>query len=236
MGHNHQLFEKMIKFGQDEYELITHNYPALDKSQDTLEFLAKYFANEISKHMTKNDTYALLGVSLGASLCLRINEILGNNAENLFLLATGGTRVARIRKEMITAAIDNQSEIDFLKQVLSLDNEVNFLSHFCENKSNASEYFHKLQKIWHESQDEAVSDFIELSLAAIEIDYETQLSRYQSKIIILWGDKDKVFSKRNLSKIVECAPEATVIRFKEYGHYLPLEAPQEVLKVVRNYV
>jgi len=137
---------------------------------------------------------------------------------------------------MILNALKESQEKDFVKRMLSLDSEENFLSHFCENQDSAAAYYAYLAKSWENATEQVLKQFIDLSKAAIEIDYEHLLSHFQSKIIILWGDKDKVFSKRNLSKIIDCAPEATIVRFKNFGHYLPIEAPQEVIKIVSNYV
>lgn len=232
LGHDKNLFND---FKSDEkLELVYLEYPLneLDNQKDYLEYCANYFA-QLIKVLNPND-FMLAGVSLGASLCLRINQILSNKAHSLILMAPGGTKVARIRKEMIEDAANKLNDEDFLNKILNLDSEEEFLSHFSKNTEEAKNYYKHLTNSWNQVSASQYAQFKKLSLAATNIDYEDQLKRFQFKTIILWGEKDKVFSKKNLEKLKEVAPNATYILYPEFGHYLPIEAPEEFLQVARK--
>lgn len=231
MGHQHSYYH-LLK----DPSYIFLDYP---KNINNLEDIAQELSSHIKSILaqdSKNQRFCLAGTSLGASLCLRINEILNNEATKLFLIATGGPQVSRIRKIFIEDAAKNMTPHSFLEKILALTSEETFLDHFSANKDKASVYFHQLKTCWQKNEEDQVHNFHQLSLNATAINYEDLMKRYEDKIVIIWGLKDKVFSKRNLSLIQKIIPNAKYHIKEELGHYMALEQPEFITNTVRLYV
>lgn len=205
------------------------------ESEDSLEYLAQYFANKIIE--TGAQDFCLIGVSLGATLSLRINEILNNKASHIIMMAPGGLKVARARREMVTHAIHNMDIEEFIRKALGLDGLDSFLSHFNSNEKVARDYYPIIEEFWsgkfNSSQAEA---FKKMAIDALNVNYEHLLDQYQTKIHLLWGEQDKIFSMRHFRKLKNKIPAADINLFNNVGHYLPIEAPEHLDKIVNNYV
>lgn len=232
LGHDKNMFKEFSSDEKCEFVCLEYPYTELGNQKDYLEYCANYFASLI-KVLNPND-FILAGVSLGASLCLRINQILANKATSLILMAPGGTKVARIRKEMIEDAASKLSDEEFVNKILSLESREDFLAHFSQNITQAQEYYKIITDTWLNADGHTYEEFKKLSVAATTIDYEELYKRFQFKTIILWGEKDRVFSKKNLEKLKEVAPSATYMIYPEFGHYIPIEAPMEFLNIARK--
>lgn len=232
LGHDKNLFNEFTSDEKCEFVCLEYPYSELNNQKDYLEYCANYFA-QLIKVLNPSD-FILAGVSLGASLCLRINQILANKAHSLILMAPGGTKVTRIRKEMIEDASNKLNNEEFVNKILSIESQEDFVSHFSQNTEKANEYYRTLSESWQNADAHTYQEFKKLSIAATNIDYEDLYKRFQFKTFILWGEKDKVFSKKNLEKLKEVAPSATYVLYPEFGHYLPVEAPIEFLNIARK--
>jgi len=226
------------------YNWVKHNntifleYPYDKKvkdSDDAIEYLAQYFAKLIIESGEEN--YVLVGVSLGATLSLRINEILDNKAKSIIMMAPGGLRVARARKEMINHAIINMPQDEFISKALALESEQSFLDHFSLDTQRALAYYPIIKSFWstkyHSTQGDA---FKKMAIDALNVNFEHLLDEYQEKIFLLWGQDDKIFSMRHFRKFKKTIPNSHIELFADVGHYLPIEAPQYLDKIVDNYV
>lgn len=237
MGHSKEFYQ----YNQYKNQIILeypYNQETL-QAEDSLEYLANYFAKQI-KTQIKDQDFCLIGVSLGATLSLRINELLENKAHKLILMASGGLKVARARKEMIAHAITHMPAKDFIDKALALDSSESFLSHFDTSQpqvlKRASDYYPINKSFWSSNSDLQKEAFVKMAIDALNVDYQKQLELYQDKIILLWSENDKIFSMRHFRKFQKIMPQAQCLLFEGLGHYLPLEAPQHLDKIVEDYV
>lgn len=238
MGHSEDFYQFFEKELENYFIIKTLNYPIKHKSNDfsMIEEYVAYFCEEIRK--IQGRVY-LCGLSLGATLSLCIKEKLDDQVISIILIASGGLKVARARKEMVLHHVDHiTSSKAFVEKALSLDCLDNFILHFnnTDSKDRAREYFQDyLSKRWHGQYEQSLGkNFIKAAAEAIEINYEKRLSKYQSEIHLIWGMKDRVFSVRHLKRFEKIMPKATIHKFDNGGHYLPLESPKECAKILIN--
>lgn len=228
MGHDHYFYHQLVPLLEHKYKIILLDYPSLEVDRDdALEYLVRFFASEI--HQKTEGQIILGGLSLGATLSFRLKDILGEKIKFIFAMATGGMQVARARKEMILYAIDNLEPEDLIQKSLSFNN---FTDHFSQNQETARDYLKHLKEHMNKREQ---SNFITLIKAALEVNYEDQMKRYQGQTAIIWAEKDKVFSMRHLKKLKKIMPQASTYLLADLGHYLPLESPEQVAKIVLEH-
>jgi pimeloyl-ACP methyl ester carboxylesterase len=239
MGHNHSFFNELVAQLNDKFEIVFLNYPRLaadfDSSGDILEDFARYFAKKILEKEVLSAS--ILGLSLGATLSLRIKELLPDKIDTLFMMASGGLKVARARKSMINYALEKIPPHDFIKKALGLSNIDEFIIHFSRNHDIASEYYlDMLDEQWKDENLEKYSGyFIDQIKAALEVNYEAQMQSFQEDIVFIWGESDKIFSLRHYKKFIKLMPKACFHLLGDLGHYLPLESPKQTAKIILNY-
>jgi len=192
--------------------------------------LATYFSTQI-----KGKNVSLIGLSLGATMCLRIKDILGDRIQHMYLMAPGGIPLSRIRKEMIRSALRELSTEDMVRRSLGLEDS-KYLDHFSRNFESVNAYFKILEaQLFSSFPNNNCDNFITYIKAAIDVDYTAQMKHYQDEISIIWGGKDKVFSSKHLLKIQSTMPRSKVYLLPELGHYLPLENPQQILNILGEH-
>jgi pimeloyl-ACP methyl ester carboxylesterase len=239
MGHNKDFYSEIVKELNSTFKIVFLNYPRLasefDSTGDILEDFARYFATKIDSYSQSGGS--ILGLSLGATLSVRIKEILPNKVDTLFMMASGGLKVARARKSMINHALDNIAPHDFIKKALGLTEFDDFKIHFSSNHELALGYFNTMnQEFWsNEALKKYTGYFIDQIKAALEVNYEAQLEAFQDDIVFIWGEADKIFSLRHYKKFQRIMPRANFSLLPDLGHYLPLESPKQTAKIILNY-
>ncbi len=239
MGHSKSFYKYIKKTECMVFLDYPYNQETVDQ-ENSLDYLAQYFAKTVTKHMAESQKYSdivLVGVSLGATLSLKINQLLENRVKKLVLIAPSGLKVARARKEMIKHAINNLAQEEFIKKALGLEQQANFLDHFSDKKENAKEYYPIISSFWSDKYEKTQgTSFKKMAIDALEVNYEELLVEYQDKIHLLWGKKDKIFSMRHFNKFNKLLNHAELDLHDQVGHYLPIEAPQHLDKLMDNYV
>ncbi|MAX67271.1 MAG: hypothetical protein CME66_10085 [Halobacteriovoraceae bacterium] len=245
MGHLSSFYQDYIQQYNSHYYFL--DYPLSKQEQLTgascLIKNADYFAQKIQQinQKTNQNEFMIIGVSLGATLSLKINEKLNNTANKLILIAPGGIKVTRARKELIKQTLNELNCMDFITKVLGLTSsdflKSNFCQHFSVTTPTSQEYYQKLYSFWKNNNHlKTQENFKSLVIDALDVNYEELLERYQDKIHIIWSEKDKVFSSRHLKRFQHLCQKSIFSIYPNYGHYLPLEAPEELNKIVRSYV
>lgn len=239
MGHNHSFFKELVVELEHKFTIVFLNYPRhpseFDSTGDVLEDFAQYFAKEIIKQEVVSGS--ILGLSLGATLSLRIKEIIPAKIKTLFMMASGGLKVARARKSMINYALENIAPHDFINKALGLSSLDEFMVHFSKNHETATKYYQlMIDKQWSDAHLEKYAGyFIEQIKAALEVNYESQMQAHQEDIVFIWGESDKIFSLRHYKKFNKLMPKASFHLLENLGHYLPLESPKQTAKIILNY-
>lgn len=232
LGHD-QYFYEPLAAELSEINLIRLEYPYFEEdfpweSRDLIEELAQYFAGKLT-HLSD---FTILGVSLGATLSLRIKEILGPTSIHLFMVSSGGQKVQNFRKEMILTHLRQMGPVEFLLNALEVGShksfeESDFKNHFHHDLAHPAAYWqHYSEVLWQpEARALAGARLVALIKASVEVNFEQLLTRYQQEITMVWGGKDKVFSLRFFSKFQKLCPKAQFHLYPDLGHFSPLETP-----------
>ncbi len=238
MGHSEDFFDLLIEALGDQFTIHTLNYPVVENNgcSSIIDEYVSYFSSELANI---KGNFILGGLSLGATLSLRIKENLGDKITGIVLMASGGLKVARARKEMVQHHVASITcHETFIGKALSLDSLDNFLLHFNNDNAEviAREYFlNYLKTRWSGNFDKDLGqNFVKAADEAVEINYEKLLAKYQHEIHLLWGMKDRIFSQRHLIRFKKLMPDAHFHNLNNCGHYLPLESPGECAKILRN--
>jgi pimeloyl-ACP methyl ester carboxylesterase len=214
--------------------------PARDDN-DLLEGLAQHFLALIETtlasrpHVTR---FMIGGVSLGATLSIRINHLLTRKPHRVLLMAPGGLRVSRARKDVIQMAIAQQSALSFVRQSLAIEGDTflasSFPRQFCQLSPAVEAYWwHYARDFWRFGDNDAAAvGFLAMIQAALNVNFETHLAHDSANFLILWSANDKVFSMRMYRKFVDLATQADIRLLDNIGHYAPLEDPQRVATLI----
>ena len=241
LGHDHKFYEPLVQMMGREVTLL--DYPYLEQSFDwnskeLIEELAQFFADKINQY----DKVKIVGVSLGATISLRIKEILGDKVEHLYLISSGGHKVASFRKEMILTHLRDLGAEEFLLKSLEVGSKSeyqnsDFKSHFHQAHKYAQVYWdYYTQELW--KSEHAINAQIALTnlvAASVEVNFEHLLSKFQDQISIIWADLDKVFSMRFYEKFKKLCPRSQFYLLQGVGHFSPLETPKRILHILKGY-
>ena len=224
-------------------EVLCLDYPYWDQNfpwseGDLIEKLAQYFATLIGPLQSVE----IIGVSLGATISLRIKEILGEQVAHLHLISSGGHKVASFRKEMILTHLRDMGPHEFLLKSLEVGSQESFLNsdfktHFHQGQIWAQDYWdYYTKKLWSQQHvQQAAHALSELVRASVEVNFEHLLERFQERISIIWADQDKVFSMRFYEKFKKLCPRARFYLLSGVGHFSPLETPERILHILEGY-
>lgn len=242
LGHDSQFYTPLKKL-LSSYEVVCLDYPYLDAGfawteGDLIEKLAQYFASKLEGHQRVE----IMGVSLGATISMRIKEILGEKINHLHLISSGGHKVASFRKEMILAHLRDLGPREFLLKSLEVGSSEEFTnsdfkSHFHQTQIYAQDYWdYYTKKLWSpENIQQASLGLCELVRASVEVNFEHLIERFQDHLSIIWADQDKVFSMRFYEKFKSRAPRARFYLLQNVGHFSPLETPERILHILEGY-
>lgn len=238
MGHSKEFYFSLQEELKDQIKIELLDYPetlTYKSHNEILENFAHYFADEIKSKTDKK--IHLGGLSLGATLSLRIKDLLDNQVNHLYLMASGGLKVARARREMILFMIEHLGYDEFIKKALNLNDYPSFVTHFSVNTQIMKSYYQSFnQEFWsRDNFKKRKLFFIDQTKAALHVDYEKQLAKYHKDIVFIWAEADKIFSRRHYKKFQNIMPNATYHLLPKLGHYLPLESPKEIAKIILSH-
>jgi pimeloyl-ACP methyl ester carboxylesterase len=269
MGHDATFYYPLRDALGERCEVLLPDYPDDAEligvpHQALLDVLARFFMARLQAAMAVaaassatadalNDAQngrrcvVLGGVSLGATLSIRINHLMANEPtgrvpDKLLLMATGGLKVSRARKGMIETAMAQQSVLQFLRQSLAIDGDTfeqaSFQHQFCALTPAVKEYWqHYAQTLWQFGNHPVKAEnFLTMVRAALEVDYEDHIASESGNYVLLWSAKDRIFSMRMYKKLVALATQATFILMEDIGHYAPLEDPQRIAQIIVSCV
>lgn len=241
LGHDQEFYAPLISLlGREHCLCLDYPYFASDfnwESDDLLEELAQYFAQKIEIPQE----VSVVGVSLGATLGLRITEILATKISQLFLISSGGHQVASFRKKMILHHLETLGSDKFLQAALevgsSADFEVSeFRRHFQQGLGEARAYwFHFTHHLWTPAKtQQGQRALLALVRASVEVNYEQLMQRLQKQLIIIWGSEDRVFSLRFYQKFRNTCPQSPCYLLA-VGHFSPLETPEQIKDILLKH-
>lgn len=252
MGHDSQFYsplrEALRETMPNDLELVTPDYPDMEQLvpleiEEILDFLAAYFEQQLQHHIetqSTNTNIAIGGVSLGGTLSIRINHLIHNKPKRIFLMASGGLKVSRARREIIQMAMQDRSAEYHVLKSMAIDGDSYEQSSFpvqFQQTSPAIETYwnHQANMLKILAADQIRADsFVKLTQAALGVDYERHMEDESATYSILWSEQDKVFSKRMYRKFQKHAQQARFHLLDSIGHYAPLEDPMRIAKIIKQ--
>jgi pimeloyl-ACP methyl ester carboxylesterase len=67
---------------------------------------------------------------------------------------------------------------------------------------------------------------------ALDVDFRPEMAAHQRVARLIWGDRDRVFGHKFVTRLSEAFPRAELSVLEGIGHYAPLEAPERVAEVM----
>jgi len=64
----------------------------------------------------------------------------------------------------------------------------------------------------------------------------SRLSGIRSPVLLIWGGRDDIFPLRHAAEIVKTLPHAKLRVIEGCGHWLPLDAPDEVARILSEFL
>ena len=176
---------------------------------------------------------AIGGVSLGGTLCYMLRDALPQRPRHLFLMASGGRRVARVRRETVRAAMDSLGADDFAQEHLGLDESAE--QHYGRKTQDVRVYRqHLRERVWSgDAKHERACAAVTLLDAALSIDCEDAMRNNDVPALVLAGALDRIFNPRYVARYASLLSQSETLQLVGVGHYPPLEAPAEVAEQMR---
>ena len=247
LGHDSKFYDLVSSSLTEQYDVVLADYPYRAgvneinwESNNLLVALAAYFVKEIELYLeeTNRTLYGIGGVSLGGTLSILMYDLLQVKPLKMFLISSGGLRVPSLRKRLIQRAVETTSTRDLLRLTFALDGEnfenSSFRRQFQVVSAEVEGYWHYYTSInWREERfSNAGNLVIKILLAAVEVDFEKYISRLSERIVVVWGEKDKIFSMRAFDKFKKLAEDAEFHLLDGVGHYSPIESPDAVSRII----
>jgi pimeloyl-ACP methyl ester carboxylesterase len=176
------------------------------------------------------------GLSLGATLTIMLAADL--RPSSMLLVAPGGLRASRARREALAFAMQADDPETFARRSLGIDTTTfeasGFRGHFPTTTGHAGAYYpHLVGHVWAAADAAARARLYGALLrAAVHVDLEAQLAKNVVPTDLVWGSDDRVFSTRTQRRYAQILQNRTVHLLAGIGHFPPLEAPERVAEIM----
>ncbi|MCB9629708.1 MAG: alpha/beta hydrolase [Sandaracinaceae bacterium] len=246
LGHDSALYAPLAGALGDRAEVQALDYPgfgarALGTFDYTAPALFERLLDDVRAQLTERGVarapYALGGVSLGATLSIALAGQLAHPPAQLLLMASGGRRVARIRRETVRTAIYERGAAAFAREHLGLDHgdleRSSLRQHIGLDGPGVRTYFaHYFDQIWNPRDFDARAVAATQMLdAALDVDLEDALRANRIPAALLWGDADRIFNAKHTERLRELIAHSVLHVLPGVGHYPPLECPAHVADI-----
>jgi len=64
----------------------------------------------------------------------------------------------------------------------------------------------------------------------------SRLAHIRAPALVLWGMRDDIFPLKHAAEIVKALPQARLQVIEGCGHWLPLDAPKEVARILSEFL
>jgi pimeloyl-ACP methyl ester carboxylesterase len=152
-------------------------------------------------------------------------------------MASGGRRVATVRRDAVRGAIAQLGPEAFARQHLGLDHGDLERSSLRQHVGAASPavraYFdHYFGTIWRplsfHARAVAAANMLD---AALDVDLEAALRANTIPAALLAGDADRIFNAKHTRRLAALLRGCVLHTLPGVGHYPPLECPEEVANI-----
>jgi pimeloyl-ACP methyl ester carboxylesterase len=209
----------------DEFECVAFSNAGLGCEGDSYSVRAAIndMGRLIASHLNEDDEYLLVGHSMTGKMALGVAASQPSRLKGLVLLApsppTPETIPDMVRERMLTAHGTREAAIETLRSNWHREMTGDYLEHaiLADLETQDHDWKHWLQTGSRE-------DISEL------------LAHVQVPTLVVTGDKDAGMTPEMLNReIVSKVPGARLEVVPDAGHFLPIEAPDEVAELIREF-
>lgn len=229
-------FHRIIPILKDHYSVVAIDFPGFGRSEKSRSFIYSYynyahFVKECADYFNLDQFY-VAGHSMGGQIALNMVNVMPDRIKGLVLLGCSGY-LKKSSKIWIYS-----SYVPFFDRAISMyiqkKGVVNGLKNVLYNHSFITD-----KHIEEFGKPLADRDFYKV-LARLLRYREGDLTSEQLKDIstpslLLWGEEDRVVPVHIGAQLESDLPQAKMITFKETGHLITEERPNEVCKAIISH-
>lgn len=246
LGHDGALYAPLAAALDGHAQVVALDYPGFGaRARDAFDYAApalfERLVDDAHAQLTElgldGHPYALGGVSLGATLTLALAPRLDPPPAGLLLMASGGRRVARVRRDAVRAAIRERGPAAFARAHLGLDERQltrsSLRQHIGVEHDAVRAYFtHYFEEVWNAADFDARARAAAAMLdAALDVDLEAELPANDVPAALIWGSADRIFNAKHTQRLRALLGRCELHTLPGVGHYPPLECASRVAEI-----
>ncbi|MFO0696311.1 MAG: alpha/beta hydrolase [Polyangiales bacterium] len=244
LGHDAALYAPLARAIGDRLEVVALDYPGFGEEPQGFDYEAPELLERLAGHFAQRidslgiEPVFLGGVSLGGTLSFPLGSRLARAPEGRLLLASGGLPVAMVRKDAVRTAMNELGAVGFARRHLGLDHPdldaSSLRTHIGRMTEDVARYFeHYFHTTWEGPAFEARANAsVAMLRAALDVDFREAMRDPRPRSVVIWGDRDRIFSRSFVDRLVATLARPSLHVLDGVGHYPPLEAPDEVARIV----
>lgn len=215
-----RLWERLIPFLEDEYELIHLPIPLTDDFD---------VATKQLENIIKDEKINLLGFSLGAYVGIHFSIKNPNRVNKLFLVAGTPSKM-------------KESEVEKRKQTLNLMNTLGFkglsrrkvISLLEESNQNDEELITIVQSMFSDLGEEVYN--IQMNSTFNRKALHNELISLDLPIKFFYSTEDRLFTHKSLDNFTNEHKHINIVSRVGTSHMLPLEVPEKLSFEIREWM
>ncbi|MGJ9383675.1 alpha/beta fold hydrolase [Salipaludibacillus sp. CF4.18] len=229
-------FHRITPMLQEHYSVIAIDFPGFGKSEKSQSFIYSYhnyakFVKECADYFNLGQFY-IAGHSMGGQIALNVVKLMPQRVKGLVLLGCSGY-LKKSRKIWIYS-----SYLPFFDRFIYLyvnrTGVVKALKNVVYNQSLITEKH--VEEFGKPLTDKNFYKGLARLLRYREGDLTSeQLQEIAIPSLLIWGEEDRVVPIHIGNKLAEDLPEARMITFKETGHLITEERPNEVCEAIISH-
>ncbi|RKQ31348.1 alpha/beta fold hydrolase [Oceanobacillus halophilus] len=229
-------FNRIIPLLENHFSIIALDLPGFGRSEKSTKFVYSYenYAKLVAKCMNyfQLDDASIIGHSMGGQIALYTARLVPDKIKKLVLLGCSGylksanrlliyTSYLPLFNTFVKRSVNNKSVKDSLRNV--------FYNHSYITDDHVKEFERPLK-------DKNFPKSLIRLLRHREGDLPTEeLRKIHTPTLLIWGEDDTVVPLEVGQRLSEDLPNAELITYKETGHLVSEERPNEISNHILNY-
>lgn len=213
------IWAGVVKELQDDFNCYPITCPAISNIDQLAEVLLKELP----------ESFYLCGFSFGGFVALSMLDQAPERIKGFAVMATAAAADTDARKEARLAAIRRAQNGEYEEMIGGQAGKI-----FYGSNGEKTEMKALRKKMLHEYGAER---FIAHQQASADrIDHTATLRQFNGPVLAVAGSDDQVFTPSVMKELAETIGGAAYAEVPKTGHMLPMEEPQEVAKVLREWI
>ncbi|WP_145523821.1 alpha/beta fold hydrolase [Virgibacillus sp. SK37] len=229
-------FNKIIPLLEKDFSIVAIDLPGFGRSEKSTSFFYSYenYARLVIKIIDYfgMDGVCIVGHSMGGQIALNIAKLIPDKVKKLFLIASSGYLKSSNRLLVYSSYLPFFSL--YVKRAINSRSVMDSLRNVFYNQSYiTADHIREFERPIKEKN-------FPKSLIRLLRHREGDLSSYElgkinTPTLLIWGEDDRVVPLRIGKRLVQDLPNAEIITFKETGHLVSEERPNEVSTLISSY-